>query len=71
MSIMNITRERLLNAGFIEHQAQGISFYTFGELCLTYNYGLWLIGTYINGMPTSHRIYVETMEELNGYLRNL
>lgn len=66
---MKITKQELLNKGFVEHITENGSFYVKGKIALVYNFNAWIPCYYTEEGPLAGRLYLEDMEELDVFMR--
>ena len=61
---MKITKQNLLDHGFVEHINDCGSFYVKGNIALVYNFNAWIPCHYVGGTLLADRLYLENMEEI-------
>lgn len=62
---MKISKELLLQEGFIERVIEGETVYVKGHIALVYGFNVWRPCYYSYGTILTDRLYINTMEELS------
>ncbi len=61
---MKITKELLLQEGFVERVIEGHTIFVKGHVALVYVFNVWIPCYYSFGTILADRLYIDTMEEL-------
>lgn len=61
---MKITKELLLQEGFVERVIEGQTIFVKGHVALVYVFNVWIPCYYSFGTILAGRLYIDTMEEL-------
>ena len=61
---MKITKELLLQKGFVERVIEGQTIFVKGHVALVYMFNVWIPCYYSFGTILADRLYIDTMEEL-------
>ena len=61
---MKITKELLLQEGFVERVIEGQTIFVKGHVALVYVFNVWIPCYYSFGTILADRLYIDTMEEL-------
>ena len=61
---MKITKELLLQKGFVERVIEGQTIFVKGHVALVYMFNVWIPCYYSFGTILADRLYINTMEEL-------
>lgn len=69
MKMTKITKEKLLEQGFVEGQYENIPIFSKHEKVLAYNNGLWVLSRFLNGSLIQGNLCVSFMEELESVMK--